>query len=405
MSKARLGRLVAVTALGSLILAGCAARTDDSSGDGGGKPQEKAPAAAANAADPAGDGKAKCADGTQLAYAGTINGENAALGQNILNGVKVAVNRHNDNNPDCQVQLKEFETEGTPDRAPGVVTQIVNTKSILGVIGLPFSGESKAAGNIFSDEGLVQVSPSATNPGLSGNGWNTFYRGLGNDNDQGPAAAQFITKDLGAKSVCVVRDDSEYGIGLANATKKALGGAATCEAQVKTKQTEFSAVVNDIQSQNVDAIFYSGYYQEAAPFAQQLFDAGVEAQFVAPDGVKDDQFVKGAGDAAEGVYFTCPCVPADAFTEFTDAYKKVSGGAAPGTYSPEGYDIATILLKGVDSGITDRAAMLDYVKNYDGDGLTKHFKWDDKGELEKTSVWTYKVEGGQIVRNTEIKAG
>ncbi|MBK1788484.1 branched-chain amino acid ABC transporter substrate-binding protein [Prauserella cavernicola] len=394
-----------LAAAASLVLGACAARTGD---DGGGdepdsQPQASAPAQAANAADPAGDGNATCDAGAKLAYAGTINGANAALGQNILNGVKVAVERHNSNNPNCQVELAEFETEGTPDRAPGIVTQIVNTQDIIGVVGLPFSGESKAAGNIFNDKGLVQLTPSATNPALSENGWKTFFRGLGNDNTQGPAAAQFITGELGAENVCVIRDDSEYGIGLANSITEELGDKATCQEQIKTKQTDFSAVVNSLRGSSPDAIFFSGYYQEAAPFAQQLFDAGVEAQFVGPDGVKDDEFVKGAGDAAEGVYFTCPCVPADQFTEFNEGYKKQSGGREPGTYSPEGYDLATILLKGIDSGVTDRAGMLDFVNNYEGQGLTKSFKWDDKGELAESTVWTYEVQDGKIVRNTEIK--
>ncbi|ASR37178.1 branched chain amino acid ABC transporter substrate-binding protein [Prauserella marina] len=405
MSRARFGRVLALAAAASLALGACAARNDDGAdgGDDAQQPQASAPAEAANAADPAGDGNAKCDPTTTLAYAGTINGQNAALGQNILNGVKLAVNRHNDANPDCQVVLKEFETEGTPDRAPGIVTQVVNTPEIIGVVGLPFSGESKAAGNIFDEKGLVQVTPSATNPALSENGWKTFFRGLGNDNAQGPAAAKFITGELGAQSVCVVRDDSEYGVGLANAISNELGDAASCQEKVKTKQTDFSAIVNSIKSANPDAIFYSGYYQEASPFAQQLYDAGVEATFVGPDGVKDDEFVKSAGDAAEGVYFTCPCVPADQFTEFTEGYKQLSGGKEPGTYSPEGYDIATILLKGIDSGVTDRAGLLEYVKNYEGQGLTKSFKWDEKGELAASTVWTYKVEDGKIIRNTEIK--
>ncbi|MDT8915022.1 branched-chain amino acid ABC transporter substrate-binding protein [Amycolatopsis sp. PS_44_ISF1] len=391
-----------LAAAGVISLSACAAR--DNSGSGGGDssaPQAAAPSAAADAADPAGDGKAQCAP-TSIAYAGTINGANAALGQNILNGAKLAVDQHNAANKGCQVKLEQFDTEGTPDKAPGIVTQIVNTPSIIGVVGLPFSGESKAAGNIFNSAGLVSVTPSATNPSLSQNGWKTFFRGLGNDNVQGPAAAKFITGELKAGKVCVIQDDSDYGVGLATAITQALGSKVTCNDKVKTKQTDFSAVVNKVKSAAPDAVFYSGYYQEAAPFAQQLNDAGVTAKFVGPDGVKDDEFVKGAGDAAANAYFTCPCVPADQFTKFTDAYK-AAAGKDPGTYSPEAYDLATILLKGIDSGKKDRAGLLDFVKTYDGQGITKHFKWDDKGELASSTVWTYKVEGGKIVRNTEIK--
>ncbi|HEY3709373.1 MAG TPA: branched-chain amino acid ABC transporter substrate-binding protein [Amycolatopsis sp.] len=387
---------------GVISLSACAARDNSSSGGGASSaPQAAAPSAAADAADPAGDGKAQCAP-TSIAYAGTINGANAALGQNILNGAKLAVDQHNKANAGCQVKLEQFDTEGTPDKAPGIVTQIVNTPGIIGVVGLPFSGESKAAGNIFNSAGLVTVTPSATNPSLSENGWKTFFRGLGNDNTQGPAAAKFMTGELGAKKVCVIQDDSDYGTGLATSTIKALGSAVSCQDKVKTKQTDFSAVVNKIKSDKPDAVFYSGYYQEAAPFAQQLNDAGVTAKFVGPDGVKDDEFVKGAGDAAAKAYFTCPCVPADQFTKFSDAYK-AAAGKDPGTYSPEAYDLATILLKGIDSGKKDRAGLLDFVKNYDGQGITKHFKWNDHGELSSTTVWTYKVQNGKIVRNTEIK--
>lgn len=391
-----------LAAAGALALSACAARDNTgSNNNAGSQTQGAAPSAAADAADPAGDGKAQCAP-TSIAYAGTINGANAALGQNILSGVKLAVDQHNKANAGCQVKVEQFDTEGTPDKAPGIVTQIVNTPSIIGVVGLPFSGESKAAGNIFNSAGLVTVTPSATNPTLSQNGWKTFFRGLGNDNTQGPAAAKFITGELKANKVCVIQDDSEYGIGLAAAITGALGDKASCQDKVKTKQTEFSAIVNKVKSENPDVVFYSGYYQEAAPFAQQLNDAGVKAKFVGPDGVKDDEFVKSAGDAAATAYFTCPCVPADQFTKFTDAYK-ASAGKDPGTYSPEGYDLTTILLKGIDKGKVDRAGLLDWVKTYEGQGLTKKFKWDDKGELAQTTVWTYKVENGKIVTNTEIK--
>jgi branched-chain amino acid transport system substrate-binding protein len=338
-----------------------------------------------------------------LAYIGTIAGANAALGINILDGAKLAVDQHNQANKDCQVKLAQFDSGGTPDTAPGVVTQAINEKDILGVIGLPFSGESKAVGDSFNQAGLVTITPSATNPSLSTHGWKTFFRALGNDAVQGPAAAKFMTDTLKANKVCVIQDDSDYGTGLASAVNQALGSKASCQDKVKSKQTDFSATVSKVISENPDAVYYSGYYNEAAPFAQQLADKGFKGKFIGPDGVKDDEFVKGAGDGAANAYFTCPCVPADAFTSFTDAYKSANGGKEPGTYSAEGYDAATILLKGIDAGKTDRASLLDFVKSYDGQGLTKHFKWDDKGELTNTSVWTYKVQNGKIVTNAEIK--
>jgi branched-chain amino acid transport system substrate-binding protein len=346
---------------------------------------------------PAGDGKATCPATTTLAYAGAQTGPNAQLGVNIFNGIQLAIDQHNKANPGCQVQFKKFDTEGDPNKATGPVTQLVSESDILGVIGLPFSGESKATGNIFEQKGLVHITPSATNPGLTGNGWTTFFRGLGNDAVQGPAAAKFLTGKLGAKKVYLVQDDSDYGIGLGTSTSAGLGSALAGTEKVTTGQKDFSAVISKIMNAKADAVFYSGYYAEGAPFDQQLVGKGFTGTFVAPDGVKDDQFIKQAGDASSNAYFTCPCIPGELIPDFASAYKDLAKGAEPGTYSIEGYDAATVLLSGIDAGKQSRADLLAWVKAYDKDGLSKHYKWDAKGELQAPTVYGYKVENGKIV--------
>ena len=349
-----------------------------------------------NAVLPAGDGKAKCDSNLTLGYIGAETGPNAQLGINIFNGVQLAIDQHNKANPGCQVQFKKFDTEGDPGKAPGVVTQAVNESDIIGVVGLPFSGESKATGGIFEQAGLVHITPSATNPTLTQNGWKTFFRALGNDNVQGPAAATFATDQLKAKKVYVVQDDSDYGIGLSTAIQKALGSAVAGTDKVTTGQKDFSATVSKIINAKPDAVFYSGYYAEGAPFDQQLVNKGYKGVFIGPDGVKDDQFIKLAGNASENAYFTCPCIPGELIKTFSDAYQSAFN-MAPGTYSVEGYDSATVLLSGIDKGNTDRSKLLNWVTNYDADGLSKHLKWDSTGELAKSAVFGYKVDNGKIV--------
>ena len=394
----------------TLAVAGCAANQGGGEQGGGKGNRPDIPAVTslpvpANAADPAGNGQAQCAPTTTLTYAGALTGSNAQLGVNIVNGVQLAVNQHNQANPTCQVQLKKLDTEGTPDKAPGVVTQVVSDQNTIGVVGLPFSGESKATGAIFKQAGLTQITPSATNPALSKNGWNTFFRGLANDNVQGPAAAKFMAGKLGAKKVCVIQDDSDYGTGLAKATNEALtktGLDATCQDKVTTGQKDFAAVASKVVAAQPQVVFYAGYYAEGAPLDQQLSNRGFNGTFLGPDGVKDAEFIKLAGDASNNAFFTCPCTPGELVPQFADAYKGVSGGSAPGTYSLEGYDATTILLKAIDSGAKDRAAVLNYVRNYNGAGLSKEFKWNATGELATTKVFGYKVDNGQIVPIGEI---
>jgi branched-chain amino acid transport system substrate-binding protein len=350
----------------------------------------------ADAVLPAGDGKGKCASTTTLAYVGAESGANAALGINIFNGIQLAIDQHNKANPGCQVQFTKFDTEGDPAKAVGPVTQAVKEPNIVGVIGLPFSGESKATGNIFEQQGLVHITPSATNPDLTKNGWTTFFRALGNDSVQGPAAAQFATGTVKAKKVYLVQDDSDYGIGLGTATSAALGKALAGTDKVTTGQKDFSATVSKIINSKADAVYYAGYYAEGAPFDQQLVGKGFKGVFIGPDGAKDDQFIKQAGDASSNAFFTCPCIPGELIPDFQKAYS-AAFNAEPGTYSIEGYDSATILLSGIDKGKSSRADLLGYVKSYDADGLSKHYKWDATGELATPAVYGYKIEGGKIV--------
>ena len=401
MSRVRVARAFAAVGAGILVLGACAANNNSSSPSNATNGAASLPVVSqvpipADAALPAGDGKATC-HGVSIAYAGAETGSNAQLGLNIVNGVQLAVNQHNSANPNCQVTLKKFDTEGDPTKATGIVTQVTNEADVLGVVGLPFSGESKATGGIFQQASLVHITPSATNPTLTQNGWTTFYRALGNDAVQGPAAAQFMTGKLKANKICVVQDDSDYGIGLANATNQALGGkSASCQDKVTTNQRDFSATVSKVMNAKPDAVFYSGYYAEGAPFDQQLVAAGYTGTFVGPDGVKDDKFIQQAGAASSNAVFTCPCVPGELVPTFATAYQQLAG-SAPGTYSLEGYDSATVLLRAIDSGITARAAMVDYVKNYNADGLSKHLQWDATGELKTSTVYGYKVDNGKIV--------
>ncbi|HWD60889.1 MAG TPA: branched-chain amino acid ABC transporter substrate-binding protein [Humibacter sp.] len=401
MASKRIIGAVAAAAAVMLLTAGCVnqSSTGGSTSSAASKvdlPAQTTISVPKDAVLPAGDGNAKCSSGLTLAYIGAETGPNAQLGINIYNGVQLAIDQHNKANPGCQVQFKKFDTEGDPTKATGPVTQAVNEKDIIGVVGLPFSGESQATGGIFEQAGLVHITASATNPGLTKNGWTTFFRALGNDNVQGPAAATFITKELKDKKVYVVQDDSDYGIGLSTAIQKALGSDVVGTDKVTTGQKDFSATVSKIVNAKPDAVFYSGYYAEGAPFDQQLVNKGYKGVFVGPDGVKDDQFIKLAGDASNNAYFTCPCIPGELIKSFSDQYQSAFN-AAPGTYSIEGYDSATILLAGIDKGNTDRSKLKDWVKSYNADGLSKHYQWDSVGELAKSTVYGYKVDNGKIV--------
>lgn len=346
--------------------------------------------AGSGAASPASAGRGTCAAGTSIAMAGALTGPNAALGLNIQNGAQLAVNLHNKANPNCQVGLRLFDTEGDPQKATAVAPQIAGDTSIIGLVGTAFSGETKAAEPYFYQAGLLSMTPSATNPSLTKQGWTNFFRGLANDDAQGPALAAYMRGTLGYSRVCVIRDDSSYGASLAEQVQAGLGRIVdtSCAANVKSGDRSFAAVVQSVNQASPDAVFYAGYYPEAAALVQQLRDAGVTARFVAGDGVNDSQFQAQAGAAAYGALVACPCgpIPEDFAAVYTASF-----GVGPGVYSTDAYDLATIMLLGIDSGVDDRAGMIAFVRKYDGQGVARHYRWDSTGELESQQVWVETV--------------
>ena len=118
--------------------------------------------------------------------------------------------------------------------------------------------------------------------------------------------------------------------------------------------------------------------------------------------MKDDGYIKAGGSSAEGSIITCPCLPPDEAAEFSSAFEKAYG-SPPATYSAEAYDAATVFLDGIAAGKTSSEDMVAFVKSYDKKGVTKQIKFDDKGEPAEVSVCAYKVEGGKIVPDQEVK--
>lgn len=376
--------VIALIAAAGLTLSACGTTDDGDGGDANG----------------GGDGEAAC--DLTLAFFGPQTGPAAGLGAPIINGAKLAIDQYNED-AECEVAFEQIDSQGSPDQAPSLATEAAGNEAIIGIVGPAFSGESAAAGPIFAEAGVPTISPSATNPALSENGWDTFHRVLGNDATQGPAAAAYIQDTVGAESVFVIDDASEYGAGLAGIVKENLGDAVSGEDTIQVGQTDFAATVTAVNDSEADAVFFGGYYAEAALLVRQLRSSNFEGTFVVADGVKDPGFIDGARNAAQGTVITCPCIPGDDPTvkEFADAYE-AEFGELPGTYAAEAYDAASIFLDGIAAGNGTREDMLAFINDYDEAGVTKQLSFDEAGEPAEVKVYAYKVEGGEIVSDQEI---
>jgi branched-chain amino acid transport system substrate-binding protein len=341
----------------------------------------------------------------KVGFMGDLTGPNKALGINIRNAAKLAIDQYNASNPETTIELVEYDSQGDPKQATALAPKALDD-GLVGLVGPAFSGETADTGATWEEAGLPFVSASATRVALAENGWKTFHRVLAADNFQGPGVAAFVTKGLKARTVAVVDDASEYGKGLAEEVAdgvKAGGGKVEIRESVAATGTEipnYSSVVSAIKSADVDAVFYGGYYAQSGSLAKQLKDGGVNAKFVSGDGSLDPAFVEGAGGAADGAYLSCTCALVNSTSTGSAAtfYKDYTGAfkVDPGTYSAEGFDAATIFIEGVKGGSTTKEALLSHVKSVDFDGVSKKIKFEANGNVEGGTVLMYKVVDGAI---------
>ena len=402
MSKRRLVRAAAAFTGLALLVAACGDDDDTGTTD-----TTAAGGATETTAASGGEGEGEATE-FSIAFVGPLTGDAANLGIYIRDGARVAVEQFNEEHPEFNITLEEFDTQGDPAQAPTVLDEYISDENILGLVGPAFSGETRAVLPTLEEEGLVMVSASATNvelPTVVPDN-TVFHRVLPDDAAQAAGVAQYLTTTLQPATIAIVHDNSEYGKGLAEDQLVPLleGIEVVATEVIDPASQDYSSAVNAVRDSGAEAVFFGGYYEQAGRLRRQLVDAGVDATFISGDGALDQGFVEAAGDAAEGALLSCPCFFASeaaedpAIAEFAAAYEEING-SVPGTYSTEAFDAANVLLNGILEGATDRASMLEYVE-----GLTevpyaisKEVVFQENGNIEAQGIFIFTVEEGSIV--------
>jgi len=346
-----------------------------------------------------------------IGFVGALTGDNAALGINIRDGMRVAIEEEN-RAGGPRIAMKEFDTAGDPAQATTIKDRFINDRDVIGIVGPAFSGETKALLPDIQAAGLPMISSSATNKDLPTVVPNAtvFHRVIADDALQASGVVAYLAKES-PRSVAIVHDNTEYGKGLADdvAKQAASKGVSVSSTEIlDPKAQDFSATVNKIKAANPSHLFYGGYYAEAGRFRKQLTDAGVRATFVSGDGSLDPKFIENAGAAAaEGARLTCPCnlaleTSTGTLKTFYDNFKRTIG-KDPGLYSPEAYDATKIFIQGIKAGNTDRAKLLQYVEGLGRvDGISKPIEFETNGNLKSKSFFVFEVKGGKIAPLQQI---
>ncbi len=344
-------------------------------------------------------------DTIKLGVAGPHSGDLASYGIPTIKAAELVVKEVNARGGinGKQVELLIEDDVCKPEIATNTATKLVSD-GVDAVLGHICSGATKAALPIYKNSGVVVVSPSATNPGLTQSGdYPNFYRTIASDDAQARTEVDFAVDVLGLKKIAVIHDKGDYGKGLAEFAKTFLEDSPKAEVVLYEGVTpgavDYSAVVQKIRRSGAEGVIFGGYHPEASKIITQMRKKRMKIPFISDDGVKDDTFIKVAGKHAEGVYASGPQDNSKnpLSSAANEAHKKAYN-SDPGAFYENAYAAALALLNAIDNaGSTDYQAIRKALRDNKTNTPVGNINFDSKGDAVGVGFSMYQVKNGQYV--------
>jgi branched-chain amino acid transport system substrate-binding protein len=244
----------------------------------------------------------------KIGVAGPLTGPNAAFGAQLKNGAEQAaadINAKGGINGQT-IQLVFGDDASDPKQGVSVANKMAGD-GVKFVIGHFNSGVTMPASEVYQENGIYMITPSATNPKITERGlWNVF-RTCGRDDQQGLVAGKYILDHFNGKKVAIIHDKTTYGQGLADETKKAMNAGGMKEVLyegINIGEKDFSALVSKIKASGAELVYWGGLHTEGGLIVRQMRDQGVKAPLMGGDGITSDEFASIGGPGVEGTLMT-----------------------------------------------------------------------------------------------------
>lgn len=341
----------------------------------------------------------------KIGVAGAHSGDLASYGIPTVKAAELVVKDWNEKGGVLgkQIELVVEDDQCKPEVATNTAAKLVG-ENVVAVIGHICSGATKAALGIYNDSSIVTISPSATNPPLTQSGdYPNFFRTIAPDDAQARLEVDFATKDMGFKKLAVLHDKGDYGKGLAEFAKAMIESDGIAEIVlyegITAGAVDYSAVINKIKNAGAEAVIFGGYHPEASKLVGQMRKKGMDTVFISDDGVKDDTFIKVAGEFAEGVYATGPRdtsknpMTIAAIKAHQDEY-----GEDPGAFFLNAYAATTAVLNAIEkAGSTEYEAITKALRSEYVETTLGSISFDEKGDAIGVGFSVFQVQNGVYV--------
>ncbi len=387
---------LSVVASAAVLLAACGKKEA--------APKPVAAAPAAPAADPAPSELV-----IKIGHVGPTSGAIAHLGKDNEMGARMAIDDLNAKGVMIGGQKAKFELlaeddAGDPKQGTAVAQKLVDSK-VQGVIGHLNSGTTIPASQVYNTAGIPQISPSATNPKYTRQGFNTAFRVVADDAQLGGTLGRYAMKDMGGKNIAVIDDRTAYGQGVADEFEKAVkaAGGKTLDRQFTTdKATDFTAILTQIKAKKPDIVFFGGMDAVAGPMMRQMKQLGIKAKFVGGDGICSGELPKlAAGAMADGQVVCAEAggVEGEQKVGMDDfrAKFKAKYNTDVQVYAPYVYDALNVMVAAMEkAGSSDPAKYLPVLAKTEGyKGVTGTISFDEKGDVKNGALTLYTYKDGK----------
>jgi branched-chain amino acid transport system substrate-binding protein len=344
----------------------------------------------------------------KIGHVGPLSGQIAHLGKDNENGARMAIDVLNAKGVTIGGKKIKFvlqaEDDGAnPQQATAAAQKLADAK-VSGVIGHLNSGTTIPASKIYNDAGIPQISPSATNPKYTMQGYKGAFRVVANDGQLGGALGRFTASDIKAQRIAIIDDRTAYGQGVADEFAKAAkaAGLTIVGRQYTTdKATDFNAILTAIKGKSPDLIFFGGMDAVGGPMLRQMKQLGIQAKFMGGDGICTEQLpsLAGAGMSDGQVV----CAEAGGVEEsqkkivekFRDDYKKKFGVDVK-LYAPYVYDAVMVMVAAMQkANSVEPAKYLPELAKINYDGITGKIEFDVRGDIKNGLLTLYTYKGGK----------
>ena len=344
-------------------------------------------------------------DTIKFGVAGPHSGDLASYGLPTVNAAKLVIDKVNANGGinGKMVELLVEDDVCKPEISTNTATKLVSEGAEV-VLGHICSGATIAAMPIYKDSNILVMSPSATSDELtlSGN-YPNFFRTIAPNAAQSPAMIDFAINKLGLTKIAIIHDKGDYGKPLAEGAKayveKTGKGEVVLFEGITPGAMDYSAIVQKIKQSGADVVVFGGYHPEASKIVTIMKKKRLKTKFVSDDGVKDDTFIKVAGDAAEGVYAAGPQDNSkNAMAAAAKDEHKAAFGSDPGAFFEGAYAATVAMLHAIEkAGSTDLDKLKEVLQTEKVATPVGEINFDQNGDAIGVGFSMYVVDNGTYV--------